>query len=583
MITNDQIAQIFDKMAALIEFRWEQDPADPFRVRAYRKAANIIRWYPHNIYQLWKSGQLKPIPGLWEKTRQKLLQFLETWTIKKYEELKKWIPESVLELMEVPGIWPKLAKQLYQTLWIDSVEKLKETLEKAPHKILSLPRMGEWKLEQIKKWLEMYQFTKTRTPIGIAYPYILNLVEQIRSFEEVEKAEIAGSTRRMKETIWDIDILAVSKDPLKTMDKFVKLENVETIIAKWATKTSVFLSQPHIQVDLRIIPSEDWWAALQYFTGSKNHNIHLRTIAKEKGYKISEYWIFKIENEKEIKVWWEKEEDIYNILWMDRIPPELREDRWEIEAALNHNLPNLVDYNDLKWDLHMHSTRSDWQNSIEELIQTAISLGYEYIAITDHSKSLAIANGLDEERFLERLKEIKHLQEKYKNKIKILVWTECDILADWKLDYDDEILKLCDIVIASIHLGFKGDQTARILKALDNPYVTILWHPTNRIFWEREPIQADRDLIFKKAIEKWIAMEVNCQPLRLDLNDILIRKYISMWWKIAINTDAHSIKHMIEYPRYGIWQARRWWAEKKDVINTYSRNEFKNFLKRKST
>jgi len=412
MITNQQIAQIFDNMASLIEFRWFKDPADPFRVRAYRKAANIIRWYPHNIYDLWKSWKLRPIPWLGEKTRKKLLEYLTTWTIKKYEELKQWIPESVLHLMDVPGIWPKLAKQLFEELNIQSVEQLKEIVEKHPEKILNLPRMWLQKLEQIKKWLQMYEFTKHRTPLGIVYPYAQNLVNEILKFPEVKKAILAGSARRMKETVWDLDILAVSSNPLETMDKFIKLENIETIIAKWATKTSVFLAEPHIQVDLRIIPEEDRWAALQYFTWSRQHNIHLRTIAKEKWLKISEYWIFKIEWEKEIKIWWKKEEDIYHNLWMDRIPPELREDQGEIEAAINHNLPNLIDYDDLKWDLHIHSVRSDWQNTIEEIVETAIKLGYEYIAITDHSKSLAIANGLSEEKLLERLKEIKKLKEK---------------------------------------------------------------------------------------------------------------------------------------------------------------------------
>jgi len=343
MISNEQIAEIFDKMASLIEFHWETDPADPFRVRAYRKAAQIIRNYPHNIYQLWESWQLKPIPWLGEKTRAKLKEYLQTWTIKKYEELKQGVPESVLKLMDIPWVWSKLAKMLYQELWIDSVERLKEVIQNQPEKILSLPRMWYQKLNQIKKWLELYQYTQKRTPIWLVWYFIQDLKEQISNFEEVKKVEVAWSTRRMKETVWDIDMLCVSDDPIKTMDKFVNLENIDTVLAKWITKTSVFLKQPHIQVDLRIVPQQDRWAALQYFTWSKQHNIHLRTIAKEKWYKISEYWIFKVNSSgDEIRVGGEKEEDIYSALWMDWIPPELREDNWEIELALEHKLPKLI-------------------------------------------------------------------------------------------------------------------------------------------------------------------------------------------------------------------------------------------------
>jgi len=594
MYSNEQIAQAFDNLASIIEFLDSKDPADPFRIRTYRKVANIIRGYPHNIYELRKEGKLEQIPGLGKQSRTKLLQFLETWKIKKYEELKQNIPESVLQLMEIPGIWPKLAKQLFQELNIKSPQELQQIIEKQPEKILSLPRMWEWKLEQIKKWLQMYQFTQTRTPLGIVYPYIQQLKNWLANLPEVENVEIAGSTRRMKETVWDIDILAVSKNPLKTMEDFINYENVENVLASGPTKTSVFLKQPHIQVDLRIVPKEDFGAALQYFTWSKQHNIHLRTIAKEKWYKISEYGIFKVKSEEVlkkseennnyqpqssdnlpnesseisyIKVWWEKEEDIYHTLGMDRIPPELREDQWEIQAALEHNLPNLIDYNDLKWDLHIHSNRSDGQNSIEELVQTAIKMGYNYIAITDHSKSLAVANWLDETRFKQRYEEILKLRKKYPQ-IEILVGTECDILSDGNLDYPDEILSMCDVVIGSIHMWFSGDQTERYLKALDNPYLMILWHPTDRILWQREELKVDWDKVFAKALEKWVIMEINSQPLRLDLPVPLIKKRKQLGGKFVINTDAHSILQLQEYSKYWIGQARRGWVEKKDVMNT---------------
>jgi len=662
MISNEQIAEIFDKLASLIEFHWAKDSADPFRVRAYRRAAQIIRGYPHNIYDLRKAWKLQEIPWLWKQSMEKVKQFLETWTIKKYEELKQGIPESVLKLMDIPGVGPKLAKLLFDQLWIDSVEKLQEVIEKEPHRLLSLPRMGEQKLNQIKKWLELYQYTQKRLPLGIVWFFIQDLKNQIAQFPEVEKVEIAGSARRMKETVWDIDILCVSKDNFKTMEKFIKLENVETVLAHWPTKTSVFLRKPHIQVDLRIVPAQSWGAALQYFTGSKAHNVHLRTIAKEKGYKISEYGIFKkvteealkkfwrISEEEElyhrqseeniiedldrsqkigddkkseenlkkfwrnesqaiwdgvkddlngqlkvawedtwknvveewgviyIRVWGEREEDIYNILWMDWIPPEMREDQWEIEAAMEHRLPNLIWYNDLKWDLHTHSNWSDWVNTVQELVEAAIQRGLSYIAITDHSQSLAVANWLDPKRWQQRLQEILELRNFYKDKIQILVWTECDILSDGSLDYPDEILAQCDIVVASIHMGYKGDMTSRYLKALDNPYVTILWHPTTRLLGERDMVQADWDQIFTKAIEKNVAMEINSQPLRLDLPDFLIRKFNQMWGLFAINTDAHSVENLLHYYIFGIWQARRWWVEAKSVINARDWKKFKKWL-----
>ena len=574
---NYQIAEQFDKLASLIEFLDRDDPADPFRVRTYRNVANIIRNYDHNIYDLYKQWKLEKIPWFGKETWAKLLEYLETWHISSYDKLKKDIPEWVLQLMDVSGIWPKLAKQLYEKLNIQSIDELEKLLDTNPEKLLSLPRMGQKTIDKIKQWLDMYKFTKTRTPLGFVYPYAHELLDYVLSFPEIEKWEIAGSLRRMKETIWDIDMLVVSKDPSSTMEKFKKFENVDKVLVSWETKTSVFLKQPHIQVDLRIVNKDEHWAALQYFTGSRQHNIHLRTIAKEKWYKISEYGIFKIENNKEIKVWWEKEEDIYHTLGMDWVIPEMRQDIGEIQLAQEHKLPKVIEYNGLKWDLHIHSTWSDGENTIEDMVKTAISLNYEYIAITDHSSSLAVANWLDKERFFQKLKEIEKLRKKY-FQIKILMWTEVDILSDGSLDYDEEVLKNCQVVIASIHRWYTADQTERYLKALENPYITAIGHPTWRIFWERQMMQVNWEKVFDKAIEKWICMEINCQPLRLDLPDFLIRKFDKMWWKFLINTDAHSIKNLKQYSVYGIWQARRAGLEAKKVLNTYNLEKLEKIL-----
>ena len=579
---NSQIAEQFDKLASLIEFLDRKDPADPFRVRTYRNVANIIRNYEHNIYDLYKQWKVKKIPWFGKESWAKLLEYLKTGHISSYDKLKQDIPEWVLQLMDVSGIGPKLAKHLYEELNIKSVNDLEKLLETNPEKLLSLPRMWQKTIEKIKQWLDMYKFTKTRTPLGLVYPYAYKLLDYVLSFPEVEKWEIAGSLRRMKETIWDIDMLVVSKDPSSTMEKFKKFENVDKVLVSGDTKTSVFLKQPHIQVDLRIVDKNEHWSALQYFTGSRQHNIHLRTIAKEKWYKISEYWIFKLENNKEIKVWWEKEEDIYHTLWMDWIIPEMRQDIGEIQLAQEHKLPNVIEYGSLKWDLHTHSNWSDGQNTIEEMVQTAIELKYEYIAITDHSKSLIVANGLDKERFFQKLDEIEKLRKKY-SQIKILMWTEVDILADGNLNYDEEVLKHCQIVIASIHRWYTQDQTERYLKALENPYITAIGHPTWRIFWERQMMQVNWEKVFDKAIKKWVCMEINCQPLRLDLPDFLIRKFDKMWWKFLINTDAHHTKCLKEYSVYGIWQARRAGLKVEKVLNTYRWGNFKENLKIKLT
>lgn len=576
-MTNEQIAEQFDKLASLLEFLDRKDPADVFRIRTYRKIASIVRNYEHNIFDLWKKWKLEKIPGFGKETWAKLLEFLETWKISSYEKLKQDIPESVLQLMDIPWVWPKLAKHLYEDLNIKSPKELETLIKTNPEKLLSLPRMWQKSLEKIKNWLQMYNFTKTRTPLWFVYPYAKQLLEYIKSFPEVEKAQIAGSLRRMKETIGDIDMLCVSKQPLLTMEKFKKFNNVEQVIVSWNTKTSVFLKQPHIQVDLRIVKDQEYGSALQYFTWSRQHNIHLRTIAKEKWYKISEYGIFKIENWQEIRVWGEKEEDIYHTLRMDCPIPEMRQDTWEIQLAQKHKLPKVVNYDDLKWDLHIHSDWSDWQNTMEEMILTALELNYEYIAITDHSISLAVANGLTKESFFQKLEQLKQLRKKYPQ-IKVLMWTEVDILSDWSLDYDDEVLKNCQIVIASIHRWYSGDQTERYLKALDNPYITAIWHPTWRLIWERSFMQVDWDKVFEKAIEKWVLMEINSQPLRLDLPDFLIRKFKEMGWKFLINTDAHHTKCMKHYYIYGIWQARRAGLEAKQILNTYSWAEFSKFL-----
>ncbi len=570
--TNFDIAKKFEDIANLMEIDWDDKGTYQFRIRAYHHAFDIIKNFPENIHKLYEEGNLENIEWIWEKSMDKIKEYLETWTIKTYEKLKSSIPSTLLELLNIPWIWPKQAQLFYKKLWVEKLKDLEDIIKNDKQKILDLPRMWEKSLEHIIDGIKRYKLSNERTLLWIIYPYAQKLKKQMQDFEEVERAYIAWSLRRMKETIWDIDILVDTKKPSKTMTSISKLENIKKIIASWDTKMSVYLNNPKIQVDIRIIDKDSFGAWLQYFTWSKDHNIKLRTVAKQKWYKISEYGIYKVDK----KVWWKEEKDIYNILWMDYIEPELRQWTWEIELAQNKKLPKLIWYNDLKWDLHNHTNATDGYFSLEEVVQKAQALGYEYIWISDHSKTLAIANWLDEKRVLEQFENIKKLRKKYN--IKILFGTECDILADGSLDYEDNILKQFDYVIASIHSGYEKDATERYLKALDNPYINIIWHPTWKLIHKRWEINFDKDKVFKKAIEKGIIMEINSQPYRLDLKPSYIKKFVSMWWKVCINTDSHANKDMETYYIYGIWQARRAGLQSKDIINTYSYKDLVKML-----
>jgi len=565
--SNLTLAKIFEEMAELIQFKGEKDPADPFRIRAYLKTAQIIKNYPQELHKLWEEGKFPTkIPGIGEKSMEKIKEFFETGTIKAREKYKSGINTDALSLMSIPWVGPKLAKQLYEQLWINTPVKLKEMIEQDPQKLLSLPRMGEGKINQIRQGLKIFFSAQGRKLLGHIYSFAQRLQQDILSLPNVKKAEITGSFRRMKETVGDIDILVVSKEPLETIDKIAKFEYIEYVIAKWTTKISVFVWWANIQVDVRVVEKENRWAALQYFTWSKQHNIHLRKIAKTKNLKINEYWVF--DETTSQKIGGENEEEVYKLLWLPWIPPELREDRGEIEAAREGRLPKLVKYWSLKWDFHVHSTWSDGNATIEQMVKWAIQKGYEFIWISDHSQSLAVAGWLKPDDLDRKIEEIQALRRKYPQ-IKILVGSEVEILKDWKLDYEDEVLKKLDVVIGAIHMNTKGDQTQRYLIAMNNPYLKIIAHPSWRLIGQRDEMQVDRDLVFKKAIDKGIWLEVNSQPARLDLKDVHIRKFLQMWGRIVINTDAHSVKELIEFDKFGIGTARRWWAQSDDVVNVH--------------
>ncbi|MEM3455393.1 MAG: DNA polymerase/3'-5' exonuclease PolX [Candidatus Micrarchaeia archaeon] len=559
---NIEIAAIFYAMADILEL---QDVK--WKPIAYRKAARAIETLSEPIEEVYKKGGIKAlmeIPGVGEAIAKKTEEFILTGKVKEYERLRKKIPKGLREIMDLQGLGPKKAIRLYKELKINSIEELEAAAKEG--RIAKLEGFGEKTEENIIKAIEIAKKGKERLPLGVALPIAREIVEELKTTKGVKRIEIGGSLRRRVETIGDIDILAEVAEGKDIMDRFVSLPNVVEVLAKGEKKSMIVIEKGdyRIQVDLRIIESKSFGAALQYFTGNKEHNIELRKIAISKGWKLNEYGIFK--GEKQIAG--ENEEEIYEKLGMKWIPPELRENKGEIKAAIDNKLPNLIDVKDIKGDLHVHTNWSEGTGTIEEMVIAAKKKGYEYIGIADHSKSERIANGMDEKRIEEQIETIKEIRKKIKG-IQILHSSEVSILPDGSLDYSDDILKRLDYVVASVHSRFKSpksEMTNRILNALENKYVKILGHPTGRLINERMPYEVDMDQIMEVCKERSIAMEVNSFPLRLDLNDIYVRKAKEIGIKLCINTDAHAVDHL-NYIEYGVGVARRGWCEKNDVLN----------------
>ncbi len=556
---NREIADIFDKMANILEFKGEM----PFKVNAYRKAAQVLRGMTKDVSEMDEKGLVK-IQGIGEKLAKKIVEYVTTDKLRKYEELKKEVPEGVIELMEIPGLGPRTVKLLYEKAGVENISLLKKAIDGGI--LASLPRMGDKTVEKIKRGIALYESMTGRTPVGEALPIAEELIRKVKEGADVARIIYAGSLRRFKETVGDIDILAVSENGAKAVDFFVSLPEVKEILAHGDTKGSVILKEKNIQVDFRVVQRESFGAALQYFTGSKQHNIHLRTIAREKGLKISEYGIFKGSR----KIGGEEEEDIYRILGMQFIPPEMREDRGEIELAQKNQLPEVVDLRDIKGDLHIHSKYSDGSATITELRKSAEDMGYEYIAVTDHSPSQRIAHGVSPEDLKRKLQEIREINQKPGPLV--LYGTEVDILKDGSLDYLEEILKEFDIVVAAIHSGFKDSEdvmTRRVIRAIENPYVDIIAHPTGRLIGEREPYKVNIDAVIVAARKHDKALEINSYYKRLDLNDLNVRKAVEAGVKLSIATDAHQLDQLA-FIQFGVGVARRGWVIPDLVVNTWS-------------
>lgn len=557
---NLEIAQIFDSIADLLELKDD----NLFKIRAYRKAAQNLRSLIEDIELIAKEDRLLDIPGIGKDLSSKIEEYLKTNHIKHYDELLDKIPKGLLGIMQIPGLGPKTTKLLYELLKIEDIDTLERYARE--HRLSGLPGLKDTKEENILKGIELLRRQKERMHLGIALPLACDIIQILGKNPFVDDISYAGSLRRMKDTVRDIDILVASKDADKVTDAFVKLPLVASVTAHGQTKSSI-LTKDGIQIDLRVVDPAEYGAALLYFTGSKNHNIHLRTIAQKRGLKINEYGIFNEKANKRLAS--KKETELYKVLGLEYIAPELREDQGEIELAAKKSLPKLIELSDIKGDLHCHSNWSEGANTIEEVVKKAIELGYEYIAITDHSKSLVIANGLDEKRVLKQIEYIKGLNKKLKN-FRILTGTEVDIKKDGSLDLDKKVLEKLDIVVASIHSGFKQSKevlTKRIIKAIQHPSVDIIAHPTGRLLGERDAYEVDLEAILKVAKEKGVALEINSYPQRLDLNDADCRLAKEHGVSLVIDSDEHMAGQMNNM-YLGVCVARRGWLERKDVLNT---------------
>ncbi len=569
---NRELAFIFEKIADILEFLGD----NPYRVGSYRRAANLISELPEDIEEIYRAGKLARLPGIGSSTLLKIEEFLRTGTVKKYEDLRKRVPEDLLELMDVPGVGPKTLRVAYEKLGVRTREDFLRVLRDGS--LARLPGFGPKKVENILRGMELWRSAQERIPLPEAFPMAEDVVEHLREEKSLLNVSVAGSLRRMKETIGDIDILvsAERENWRRIHEHFVRYPEVVKVLAKGETKSSIVLRSGR-QVDLRTVEPLNWGAALQYFTGSKEHNIRIRDIAKEKGLKVNEYGVFRADTGE--RLGGRTEEEVYELVGMEWIPPELRENWGEIELAIERKLPELVTFGEIKGDFHVHTDWSDGINSLEEVVESAYRLGYRYVVIGDHSQSARVANGLTPERYRKQWKKIEELNRIYNPKgFYILRGCEVDILPDGSLDLPDAFLEEFDFVVASIHSRFNQDNTFRILRAMENPYVNLIGHPTGRAFGQREGYPLDMEKVMETARETGTALEVN--TFRVDLSPENIRRCVERGVLLAVVTDAHSVAHL-PYIRIGVGVARRGWATPRAILNTRDLEEVRAFVKSK--
>jgi len=574
-MTNQEIAEILVHISQILDIQGE----NPFKIRAYIKAAETIEALTYQLSSLEDKDKIQELPGIGEAITRKIKELLETGKLKYYEDLKKSEYAPLIEFLRIPGMGPKHAKLVHDKLGVKTIEELKKAAEEG--KLRELPGLGEKVEQNILQGIQQVQKFKERYSLAFIYPRAQNILDELKQVKEVKQITLGGSLRRMKETIGDVDILVASEKPKPVMDVFVNLPKTAKVVAKGSTKSSI-VTKDGFQVDIRVVKPESFGAAQHYFTGSKAHNIRIRSLGIDKGLKVNEYGVFK--GKKSIAG--KTEEEVFKSVGLPFIPPELREDQGEIEAAQHNQLPHLIELTDLKGDLHVHTDWTDGYHSIEEMSKSAQKRGYQYIAICDHSPTIGITNGLTPQRLKKHNEEIDKLNEKIaqskdNKKFRILKGIEVDIKSNGQLDFEDEILKGLDIVVASVHTKFtqsQAEMTKRIIKAIENPHVDIIAHLTGRLIGKREAYPVDLDKIMDACKTNETALELNAYPERLDLSDLNCRKAKEKGVKIAISTDAHRDTHL-DWITFGIATAKRGWIEPEDVINTLPLTKLMKWLK----
>jgi DNA polymerase (family X) len=570
-MTNQELAKTFQTIADLLEIKGE----NIYKILAYRKAAESLSNLSQDVNELWKEVKLTEVDGVGKAIAEKIEELLTTGHLGFLEKLELEVPPSLAELLQVPDLGPKKIALFWKQLGITNVSELDNAAREG--RLRGLPGMGEKSEAKIIAGIEALSRRSKRVSLGRAWPFAQELLDYLRKIPDVKAVELGGSLRRMRSTIGDIDILAAAKDSSAVMDAFISRKDVSRVLGRGETKASVEFTHG-LQAQLWVHPPEHWGTALVYATGSKDHNVRLREYALKKGFSLSEH-SFKGEDGGE--VFCADEECVYSTLGLPWIAPELREDRGEVQAAISGKLPKLVELRDIISELHSHSTWSDGKLSIREMAEAAEKLGYESLAITDHTSSLGIVQGMTPEDVREQRKEIDGIRKDMEGRIHVLQGAEVEIKSDGSLDYPDDVLADLDIVIASLHSGLRQPRekiTERLIKAIHNPHVDIVGHPTGRLYPDREPSDLDMEAVFAAAVETGVAMEINAHPSRLDLDDVHARRAIEMGIKLSINTDAHSDLDM-DLMHFGVSSARRGWVEAESVINTWSVQGLVEWLK----
>ena len=574
MMNNRQLADTFTLIANLCEIKGEVI----YVILAYRKAAENLMTLSREASEYWKEGKLREIPGVGKAIAEKIDELLQTGKLGFLENLKKEVPESLADWLQVPGLGPKKIALIWKTLNITLLSELEAAAKDG--KIRGLPGMGAKSETAILEGIASLSRRSGRLPLGRAYPLAQEIIGQLKKVKGVVAAEPAGSLRRMRSTVGDLDILVAAKDSAAVMDAFVNLKGVSRVLGKGETKASIEFMDG-VRAQLWVHAPEKFGTALQYATGSKDHNVALRQIALDKDLSLSEHSLTKTKGKGEILC--ATEEEVYKTLGLPWIPPELREDHGEVVAAKANKLPKLIQVKDIKTNLHAHSTHSDGKLSMLDMARAAAKRGLKVIAFTDHSVGLGVANGLSMERHKEQAAEIKKIQKQLGDEILVLHATEVEIKADGSLDYPDDFLASLDLVVASLHSSLRQPRekvTERLLKAVQNPHVDIIGHPTGREIPDREGADLDMEVILKAAAESGVAMEISAQPSRLDLDDMYARRAKELGVLISINTDAHS-ENDLDFLHYGVAIARRAWLEPKDVINTWTAKKLTDWLKKR--